>query len=175
MNRGLIHLYTGEGKGKTTAALGLALRACGAGKKIVVLQFMKGRDTSEVTSLARLPYVILLRNKTDMGFWLHMTADERALRRSEHNNNLQSAINIIKSGNCDLLILDEAMSAYNHDAVDKGILEKLINEKPYELELVLTGRDPAPIFIEKADYITEMKKIKHPIDKGITARVGIEL
>jgi len=174
MKKGLIHLYTGEGKGKTTAALGLTLRASGAGYKVVIVQFMKGRDTSEVGSLSLLPGVTVFRNKTNAGFWKNMDDSKRESRRAEHNGNLKRALELVYSGECDLLILDEAVSAYNCEAVDRSLIEKLLREKPDELELVLTGRSPAEVFIDNADYITEMKKLRHPFDKGIAARKGIE-
>lgn len=174
MKQGLIHIYTGEGKGKTTAALGLSLRAAGAGMKVVIVQLMKGRETSEAETLALIPNITLIRNSSDEGFWKGMSEEKRAQRREEHNKNLNKALELVKAGECDLLVLDEAVSAYNNDAVDKSIIEGLLRDKPAELELVLTGREPCELFLERADYVTEMRKIKHPFDKGIFARHGIE-
>ena len=92
-----------------------------------------------------------------------------------HNENLRKALQLVKEGCCDLLILDEITAAYQYQLVDCSLIDELILNKSAELELVLTGRDPAPLFLEKADYISEIKKIKHPFDKNITARKGIEL
>ncbi len=174
MREGLIHIYTGEGKGKTTAALGLSLRAAGAGMKVVIVQLMKGRETSEAETLGLIPNITLIRNKSDGGFWRAMNEEKRENRRSEHNENLKRALEMVDSGQCDLLVLDEAISAYNLGAIDRELIEKLLKNKPTELELVLTGREPCELFLECADYVTEMKKIKHPFDRGIVARQGIE-
>jgi cob(I)alamin adenosyltransferase len=145
--KGLIHVYTGDGKGKTTAALGLALRAAGCGKRIVIVQFFKGRDSGELRSLESIPNVTVLR----------LEKDELAM-----------------AGACDMLIQDEIISAYDYHAVDRERLEKFLEHKPEVVELVLTGRDAPPKFLERADYVTEMRKRKHPFDQGITAREGIE-
>ena len=174
MREGLIHIYTGEGKGKTSAALGLSLRAAGAGLKVVIVQFMKGRETSEAETLALVPNITLLRNSTDEGFWRSMSEERREFRRGEHNANLKKALDLVAAGQCDLLVLDEAVSAYNCGALDRGLIEKLLTDKPAALELVLTGREPCDLFLDYADYVTEMKKVKHPFDRGIVARLGIE-
>lgn len=174
MKEGLIHIYTGEGKGKTTAALGLSLRAAGAGMKVVIVQLMKGRETSEAETLGLVPNIMLLRNSTDEGFWRCMSEDRREFRRGEHNANIKKALDLVASGRCDLLVLDEAVSAYNLGALDRELIDKLLKEKPAALELVLTGREPCELFLECADYVTEMKKVKHPFDRGIASRQGIE-
>ena len=174
MREGLIHLYTGEGKGKTTAAMGLALRASGAGLKVVIVQFMKGRETSEASSLRLIPNITLIRNGSDDGFWKNMSEKKKESRIEEHNSNLKKALELVNAGHCDLLILDEVVSAYNNGALDRLLIDKLLKEKPAELELVLTGREPCDLFLECADYVTEMKKLKHPFDRGIAARQGIE-
>jgi cob(I)alamin adenosyltransferase len=92
-----------------------------------------------------------------------------------HNENLQKALKLVKENQCDLLILDEIAAAYANQVVDKEIINDLVLHKKESLELVLTGRNPDPLFLEQADYVTEMKKIKHPYDKNIPARKGIEL
>ncbi len=174
MKEGLIHIYTGEGKGKTTAALGLSLRAAGAGMKVVIVQLMKGRETSEAETLGLIPNITLIRNKSDGGFWRNMSEEKRESRRHEHNANIKMALDLVDAGQCDLLVLDEAVSAYNLGALDRELIEKLLKNKPAGLELVLTGREPCELFLDCADYVTEMKKVKHPFDRGIVARQGIE-
>ena len=174
MTKGLIHLYTGDGKGKTTAALGLLLRAHGCGKRVVLVQFLKGRDTGEIKALECLSDITVLRYTHDYGFF--NTADEKSKNEMIriNNANLLEAIRLSDSGSCDLLILDEVCAAYQNNALDTKLVDKLIREKPVGLELVLTGRNAPQCFVDNADYITEFVKHKHPYDNGITAREGVE-
>ncbi|WMJ89520.1 cob(I)yrinic acid a,c-diamide adenosyltransferase [Anaerocolumna sp. MB42-C2] len=175
MNQGLIHVYCGDGKGKTTAAIGLAIRAAGSGMKVVLLQFLKGRVVSELESLKLIPGITVIRNHKDLGFYNTMSPQDKKDITVYHNENLRKALDMVKRDSCDLLILDEIMAAYKYELVDCPLIDDLILNKKKELELVLTGRDPAPLFLEKADYVSEIKKVKHPYDKNITARKGIEL
>lgn len=172
--RGMIHIYTGEGKGKTTAALGLALRAAGSGKQVVILQFLKGRHTSELNSLALIPGITVLRNDKQYPFFKFMTPEHKTSITAEQNALFQQAMDLVQAGKCDVLILDEVMAAYQHHTIDKAFIHNLLEEKPYALELVMTGRNARDYFIEKADYVTEMLKKKHPYDEGYEARKGIE-
>ncbi|MGB8451799.1 MAG: cob(I)yrinic acid a,c-diamide adenosyltransferase [Anaerocolumna sp.] len=175
MNKGLIHVYCGEGKGKTTAAIGLAVRAAGSGMKVVLLQFLKGRMVSELKSLELLPGITVIRNKIDYGFYNKMTDQDKKEITKLHNENLTRALNLVKEGQCDMLILDEITAAYKYHLIDRTEVDNLIVNKKAELELILTGREPDPLFLDRADYVSEIKKIKHPYDQNITARKGIEL
>ncbi len=171
---GLVHLYTGDGKGKTTAAIGLAIRAAGSGKKVVFTQFMKGQDTSELRSLSLIDNIKVIRNKENLG-WFKKGDPELAMAFTGlHNETLDKIKKLIETHECDVLIMDEITYPYNYSIIDKNALEKLIVEKPKYLEIILTGRNADSFFTENSDYITEMKKIKHPYDKGIMAREGIE-
>lgn len=174
MERGLVHIYCGDGKGKTTAALGLAVRASGRGLRVLLVQFLKSADTGELNVLQNLPGFKIIRGKDGQKFSFAMSAEERAETRLIHNANLQAALDEVKTGNCDLLILDEAIGALNRDMLDREKLIRFIKDKPAGLELVLTGRNPDPELLELADYVSEMKKVKHPFDQGIGARDGIE-
>lgn len=171
---GLIHVYCGNGKGKTTCALGLALRAAGAKMNVVIIQFLKGSDTSELLSLKNIPQISVLRNTQDFGFVNNMTPQQLEEVKQMHNNNLNIALRLIETEKCDLLILDELTYVYDMKLIDTEKIDSLINNKPENLELVITGRNPSSVFIDNADYITEMKALKHPFDKGIHARKGIE-
>lgn len=175
MNKGLIHVYCGDGKGKTTAAIGLAVRAAGSGMKVVILQFLKGRMVSELNSLKLIPGITILRNEEDLGFFNAMSVEDKEKAMSYHNENLKKVFQMVEDRECDLVILDEICAAYRLGMVDKEIINQLIINKREDLELVLTGREPDELFLEYADYVSEIKKIKHPYDKKINARVGIEL
>ena len=182
---GLVHLYTGEGKGKTTAAIGLAMRAAGAGMKVVFAQFMKGRDTSELKSLSKVPEITIIRNDRDLGWFKKDDEQQAADYTKAHNRILDEIETFIMNGQCDLLVLDEATYPYNYGIIDKERLENLFavcrgaddeNEGcgRQAVEVVVTGRNDDSFFTDNADYITEMKKIRHPYDKGIEGRLGIE-
>jgi cob(I)alamin adenosyltransferase len=166
----MIHIYTGDGKGKTTAALGLAIRAAGRGKKVVIVQFMKGGDTGELHSLALAPDITVLRNKKKYGFFNSVDAQTQSQIREDNNSNLAEALDLP----CDLLILDEVFAAYSLGALDRDMLDGLVLDKTETRELVLTGRNPPQHIIDAADYVSEIRKIKHPYDLGVKAREGIE-
>lgn len=169
MKQGLIHLYYGEGKGKTTAAMGLALRAIYAGKKVVILQFLKGRASGEIILLEQLGAKIY-RGKYGSAFVAEMSDAERAETRALHMRNLQAAA----EENADVLILDEVCAVWQLDMAERVRLREIVLQKPPEQEVILTGRKPAAWMIEAADYCTEMKCHKHPFQKGIAAREGVE-
>lgn len=174
MTNGLIHVYYGNGKGKTTAALGLAVRASGSGKKVVIVQFLKDSNTSELNNLRLLPNITILRGTAAKVFVSRMTPEQLDETRRIQNANLKQAIDFITSGNCDVLVLDEALDAYQLDLLDKDLFKSLVFCKPAGLELIITGHKRDEEIISAADYVTEMVKVKHPYDHGITARKGIE-
>lgn len=169
MELGLIHLYYGEGKGKTTAAMGLALRALQAGKRVVIVQFLKSAPTGEIILLEQLGAKVF-RGKKNAKFVSQMNETEKEETCRMQTNHLLAAA----EENADILILDEACAVWNFKMVDEFLLRKMVLEKPKKQELILTGRKPAPWMMEAADYCTEMRCEKHPYQKGITARKGVE-
>lgn len=169
MERGLLHLYWGDGKGKTTAAMGLALRALGSGKRVVIVQFLKGGRSGEIPLLEQLGAKIY-RGKAGQKFVFQMNDAEKAATRELQNANLRAA----QQEPADLLILDEAGSAWELDMVDKELLKAVVLERPAEQECVLTAHGAPDWMLETADYSTEMKCHRHPYQKGIAAREGIE-
>ena len=171
---GLIHIYCGDGKGKTTAAFGLALRAAGSGMKVHIVQLMKGNETSELNSLEKLDGITLSRCDKNYGFTFRMTEQERNEITLCHNRLLNEAYDLMQSGSIDMLIIDEFDPAYHHGLLEKKLAEKLDFEKPEKIELILTGRYPDEKFLECADYVSEIKSVKHPFLSGIKARKGIE-
>lgn len=166
----MIHLYCGNGKGKTTAAMGLALRAAGRGERVVIAQFLKGADSGERYALAKLPQVELLPLPEQVKFTFQMDEQERL----ETSRRCRALLEVARerAKDCFLLVLDEACAAVNSGLLPlEELLDCLDN---LACEIVLTGRDPAPQLLERADYITQMEPLRHPYQRGITARKGIE-
>ncbi|MGN0666846.1 MAG: cob(I)yrinic acid a,c-diamide adenosyltransferase [Huintestinicola sp.] len=170
--QGLIHIYCGKGKGKTTAAMGLAIRAAGSGMRVHIVQLLKGAETSELRSLEKIDGITISRLKKNYGFASKMTDEQRAEVTEYHNKMLAEAAEMMND--LDMLIIDEFCGAYSHNMLDKDLARRIVFDRPSHLELVLTGRDPAPEYIEAADYVSEIKAVKHPFEKGIKARKGIE-
>lgn len=171
---GLIHIYCGDGKGKTTAAVGLAVRCAGRGNKVLLVQFLKSRDSGELYSLAKLPDIEVMRGKESKKFTFQMNEEEKHALLIEHNKMFEQVLAKIKNGGYSLLILDEVIGALNAKVFEMPKLIEFLRHKPENLEVVLTGRNPAPELVEIGDYVSEMRKVKHPMDKGIMAREGIE-
>jgi cob(I)alamin adenosyltransferase len=169
--RGYVHVYTGDGKGKTTAALGLAVRAAGAGLKVYIAQFLKGMEYSEHKALAKFSDAIVVR-QFGRGCFIHRTPEEEDIQAAREG--LSEAAAAIKSGKYDMVILDEANIAIHYKLFSVEDLLNLILSRPNDVELVITGRRADARIIEAADLVTEMKEIKHYYQKGVTAREGIE-
>ena len=166
---GLVHLYYGDGKGKTTAAMGLALRALGSGKRVVIVQFLKGGKSGEIPLLEQLGAAVY-RGKAGQKFVFQMDEAEKAATRALQNKNLAAAL----AAPADLLVLDEAGSAWELDMVDKALLQQAVLHRPAGQECVLTSHAAPQWMLEAADYVTEMQCRRHPYQKGIAARKGIE-
>ena len=171
--QGLVHIYCGDGKGKTTAAVGLAVRAAGAGKRVLFTQFFKDGSSSEVDVLKHIPGVTVQVSTEKHGFFFRMDEAGKQRAREDFSALLESVLETARAG-CDLLILDEAVSCCNHGVIDETRLLDFLKSRPDGLEVVITGRDPSDALLEQADYVTEMRKLRHPYDKGIAARKGIE-
>lgn len=158
----MIHVYHGDGKGKTTAAMGLALRMLAAGRRVVVVQFLKDGESGEVRLLAEHFGVPVFAGKVSDKFTWSMTSEELAATRELHDGNLASALAELEGAQEGLLVLDEALVDRALDMSARGV------------EVALTGRAPSRKIVEKADYITEMRCEKHPYEQGICAREGVE-
>lgn len=169
---GLIHIYCGDGKGKTTAAIGLAIRAAGAGKRVVFAQFLKDGSSSEISVLKAAGNIQAVHCNTVRGFWKRMDDVQKAKASKDYTSFLAEIIMLAKD--VDLLVLDEIISACNHGTVTEAAVLDFLRDKPNNLEVALTGRDPSETLLELADYVSEIKKVKHPYDCGIAAREGIE-
>jgi cob(I)alamin adenosyltransferase len=171
MERGLVHIYTGDGKGKTSAAVGLAVRARARGMKVLFAQFMKKSRGNELDLLEKLSVKVVQYNEV-LSPYFHPEAD-----KEEQKEKIERALNEVRRimGEFDLAVLDEFLHLVRLGLFSEGKAIHLIREKPKKLELVLTGRGATKRLIEAAQYVTEMKEIKHPLREGIRkAKEGIE-
>ncbi len=173
LERGQVQVYTGDGKGKTTAALGLALRAVGRGLKVCMIQFIKGGGEYGEHLAAEKLAPLLTIHQTGRDGWIHKEKlDPEDIRIAKET--LDLAISTLSAGEYDLVILDEINGAVWFGLLDVADILQLIKLKPATVELVLTGRSADPQVIEAADLVTEMREIKHYYQQGVPARVGIE-
>jgi len=172
---GLIIIHTGNGKGKTTAALGLAMRAWGDGLRVLILQFIKGGwkygEIETIKKLGEIDGRIELRR---LGKGFQRNTDDKAEHIEAAKEALKEAGKAFESGNYDLIILDEINYAVKFELITVEDVKALLAKRPVELHVVLTGRDAKEDIIDMADLVTEMKLIKHPYQKGIKAQKGIE-
>lgn len=174
MQQGLIHIYCGDGKGKTTACLGLSIRCAGHGNKVLFVQFLKSRLTGELKSLELLPNIEVLRGKETKKFTFQMTEAEKQEVLREHRLLFDKIKTKLEQEDVCLLVLDEVIGACNTGVFDEKQLLEFLKNKPQKLEVVLSGRNPSAALLNLADYVSEICKRKHPFDQGIPARVGIE-
>ena len=174
----MIHLYTGNGKGKTTAAIGLCIRAVGWDRQVCFAQFMKGNDTGELHLLKSLPGVTILRSEKNFGFYSSMSESDKEELIEIHNRILDRILELVESGNCQLIIMDEITYPVHWGLLDMEKLKRLLSfgkqGADKETELVLTGRNAQDFLNDMADYVTEMECVRHPYEKGTGARKGIE-
>lgn len=168
--RGMVQVYTGDGKGKTTAALGLAVRALGAGKKVFVAQFVKGMRYSELNLLEKIDSIVVRQYGRDC-FIVKQPQQDDITRARE---GLAEAAAILKGGQYDLVILDEACIALYYDLFTIDELLAAINGRASHVEVVITGRYAPQRLLDVADLVTEMREVKHYYQKGVHAREGIE-
>jgi cob(I)alamin adenosyltransferase len=172
LERGLVQVYTGDGKGKTTAALGLALRAAGHGLRVEIVQFMKGwPGYGELQGVERLPTVAI--HPFGRSGWVHPERPEpedyeRAAEALSYTRE------IMAGGQADIVVLDEINVALDYGLLAVEAVVALLDGKPPAMEVILTGRNARPEVVQRADLVTEMLKIKHPYDGGVEGRQGIE-
>jgi len=171
LTKGYVHVYTGPGKGKTTAALGLGLRANGAGYKVHIVQFMKGRRYNEINAIEKLENFTISQHGRDE-FVSKENPEKIDIDLAQKG--FLHAKNVINSGKYDMVILDEINVAVDYNLISVKDVIELIEKKPKQLELVLTGRNAHPEFIRIADVVTEMLEIKHPYQQGVLAKEGID-
>ncbi|MCD7762763.1 MAG: cob(I)yrinic acid a,c-diamide adenosyltransferase [Lachnospiraceae bacterium] len=171
---GLVHIYCGDGKGKTTTGMGLCARAAGYGLRVLIYQFMKNNSTSERNVLKLSENITIVDGLTQEKFSFQMTSQEKAERKSYYENQLRAVTQKAVDENYDVLFLDEAIYTIRAGLLDEALLLEFLKKKPAQLEVILTGQGPSEALIECADYVSEIRKVKHPFDKGLRARKGIE-
>jgi len=174
LKKGLVHVYTGEGKGKTTAALGVALRVLGWGGRVCALQFIKGYAEIGEMRFAREFGSRFVLKQFAFDLTRAIKEEDVAERREEAEVCLNTAEETVNSGDFDLVILDEVNNAIHYGLVESQRILRLLKSKPEHVEVILTGRGATQEIIEAADYVTEMRLLKHPFDRNIPARKGID-
>lgn len=169
-----IHIYCGDGKGKTTAAIGLSVRASGCGKKVLVTRFLKTDHSGEVKALDAIPGITVTPCERSFGFFTRMIEEQKKEAAVYYSQLLTSTLEKAVNEEYDLLVMDEIMAVCNYGLVDEEVVRTFLENRPEGLEVVLTGRNPSKELTDLADYVSEIHKIKHPYDQGLNARKGIE-
>lgn len=175
LEKGLIQVYTGDGKGKTTAALGQGLRACGRGLKVCMVQFLKSGDTGELHSVEKLqPLFEIFRFERERGFFWTLSVEEKQELKEDIDRGFVFLQSVVSENQCDVLIIDELLGVLSNRLLEITEVVKLLDTKPDTMEIIITGRNVPEEIMEIADLVTEMKEIKHYFRKGVAAREGIE-
>ncbi len=172
--KGLIHIYCGDGKGKTTCGMGLCCRAAGAGRRVLIYQFMKDGRGNERKVLERLPNVTFANEERGIRFSFQLDEEEKKAEKARYLREFADITDMVRRGKYDVLFLDEILYAIASGLMDEQVLTEYLDQKPEGLEVILTGRNPSDAIKSRADYISEIRKEKHPYDRGISAREGIE-
>jgi cob(I)alamin adenosyltransferase len=175
LSKGYVQIYTGNGKGKTTAAKGQGVRSAGSGLKVIMVQFLKGSDTGELHSLKKLePDFKIYRFERPRGFFWTLSDAEKLELKKDIDAGFEFCKNVMKNNECDLLIIDEIMGVLSNKLLTVEEVYEFIKSKPIEMELIMTGRNVPEEIANCANLITEMKDIKHYFNEGVPARKGIE-
>ncbi len=174
MQDALVHVYFGNGKGKTTAAVGLATRASGNGLNVLFAQFLKDNKSSERKSLAKLKNITLLDAPDSIKFYVYMSETEKKQASDLSMDIFNKAKQILADKHIDIVIFDEILAALECELIDLDTILEFIKNRPKTLEVILTGRNCPNEILALSDYTSEIKCIKHPFDSGHKARAGIE-
>lgn len=175
---GLVHLYCGDGKGKTTAAIGLALRCVGGGGKVLIYQFLKDGSSGEIKVLKQIRGIHIIEPESDITFVSRMSEEKKKELKLTYSNRIEDIDKQLavddKEKPYDMVILDEVTHAVNHGFVELSSLINFITKNRENVEIVMTGRNPENQLTEIADYVSDVNCVKHPYNKGIPARKLIE-
>jgi cob(I)alamin adenosyltransferase len=171
--KGFIQVYTGNGKGKTTAALGLAMRAAGHGMRTYIAQFLKGQKYGELDSVKKLrPFITIEQFGRETFIHIQEDTDEQDIEKAQEG--LKACSDAMLSGKYQIIILDEINVALHFNMLKEEQIHRFLDQRPPHIEVILTGRYAPESLIERADIVTEMKEVKHYYTKGVKARQGIE-
>ncbi len=179
----MIHMYAGDGKGKTSAAVGMAIRMAGAGKEVLFTQFMKGNESSEIRILESIPGIRVLKIEHDYGFYRYMSDEDKLEITEKHNQILEEILRTIRhfsgidpEGNGPelMIVLDEITYPCRCNLLDEELLKQILDETPDTVELVMTGRNPKEYMVKHSDYWSDLELRKHPYEKNVVARYGVE-
>lgn len=171
---GLIHIYCGDGKGKTTCSVGLTVRASGYGLHVMFMQFLKTGDSSELKILKSLPGIEVYNAEPVKKFSFQMTEEEKKATSDLNAKQFREVADMMYKEHFDLLVLDECLGAIEAGLLEEKVIKEFLDNRPEQLEVVLTGRNPSDELVEMADYVSRIDKVKHPFDEGVPAREGIE-
>lgn len=175
MDLGLIQVYIGNGKGKSTAAIGQGIRAVGQDMKVIMIQFLKTSSTGEIQTLKKLePDFKVFRFEKPRGFFWTLNEEEKKELKNEVMNGINFAKKVLDTQECDMLILDEILGVIENNLITEDEICRFLDNKPEGTEVILTGRRLPKRIKEKAHYISRIEEVKHPIHSGIKARKGIE-
>lgn len=175
LEKGYIQVYMGNGKGKTTAALGQGLRSCGRGLKVYMVQFLKSGDTGELHSVEKLyPLFEIFRFERERGFFWTLSEQEKQELKEDIDKGFKFIKAAVRDNKCDVLIIDELLGVLENKLLNVDDVLEIIKTKPVGMEIIITGRNAPMEIIDAADLVTEMKEIKHYFSSGVPARVGIE-
>ncbi|WP_305767595.1 cob(I)yrinic acid a,c-diamide adenosyltransferase [Candidatus Epulonipiscium viviparus] len=175
MNNGLIEVYCGDGKGKTTASIGLGVRAIGAGLKVIMIQFLKSNTSSEISVLKTLePNFKIFHFEKPRGFFCTLSDEEKAELKTEVETAMKFARKVIETEECDVLILDEILGVVENNLYSVDALAEFLSSKKDYTEIIMTGRIVPEEIKALSDYVSNIHKEKHPIDNNVDARKGIE-
>ena len=163
----MIQVYIGDGQGKTTTSVGLSVRAAGHGFRVLFMQFLKDDSSGEIEAMRRFPEIKIVHCPITYGFTFQMTEEQMEETTKEYDKMLDMAI----TSDAFLIVLDEVIHALNAGMIKKEKLDRVLNK---DCEVILTGRDAPKWIVDKGDYVSDIRKIKHPYDRGVQARIGIE-
>ncbi len=167
-------LYFGDGKGKTTAAVGLAVRASGSNLKVLFVQFLKTEFSGERHVLSHTENVTLTLCPADLKFTFQMNEKEKAQAAKIFKGIFDHSVTLALTEKYDMVVFDEIIDAINAEMLTESEVVEFITNAPSSMEIIMTGHNPSQKMIDLCDYVTEFKKIKHPYDRGITGRIGVE-
>ena len=170
----MIHVYYGDGKGKTTAAVGIAVRAAGSKMRVMFVQFLKIEFSGERNLLSNIDNITMTTCPVELKFTFEMNDREKQQASVLFRGIFERSAKEVLSERYDMVVFDEIFDVINAGMVNEGDVLEFISNAPKSIEIIMTGHNPPQRFIDAADYVTEFKKIKHPFDRGITGRIGVE-